>query len=76
MDFDEGVEAIYQLQELEIITTETSIDHLTNMFEDNDVADKLLFTTPFLRFWFAFVSPVYRGIKRGEYNECFERFNN
>lgn len=76
IDYDEGIDAIYELEELEVITTETSMDFLTNNFEENDVADKLLFTTPFLRFWFAFVSPLYRGIKREEYNECFERFNN
>jgi len=76
IDYDEGIEAVYDLEELEVITRETSLDFLTNNFEENDVADKLLFTTPFLRFWFAFVSPLYRGIKRNEYNECFERFNN
>ena len=76
MDFDEGVKALYELEELEIISTETSIDHITNKFEENEVADKLLFTAPFLRFWFAFVSPLYRGIKRNEYDEFFERFGN
>lgn len=76
IEYDEGVQSIYELEELEIIQTETSLDHLTNKFEENDVADKLLFSTPFLRFWFAFVSPVYRGIKREEYDESFERFNN
>jgi AAA+ ATPase superfamily predicted ATPase len=76
IDYDEGIEAIYKLEELEVITTETALDHLTTNFEENDVSDKLLFTTPFLRFWFAFVSPLYRGIKRDEYDECFDRFNN
>ena len=76
IDYDEGIEAIYNLEELEVITSETSMDFLTNNFEQNDVADKLLFTTPFLRFWFAFISPLYRGVKRNEYDECIERFNN
>lgn len=76
IDYEEGIEVIYELEELEVITTETALDHLTSSFEENDVSDKLLFTTPFLRFWFAFVSPLYRGIKREEYDECFERFNN
>lgn len=76
MEYDEGVKALYELEELEVITTETSIDHITNKFEENEVADKLLFTTPFLRFWFGFVSPLYRGIKRNEYDEFFERFGN
>lgn len=76
MEYDEGLKALYELEELEIISTETSIEHITNRFEENDVADKLLFTTPFLRFWFGFVSPLYRGIKRNEYDEFFERFGN
>ena len=76
MEYEDGVKIIYELEELEIIHTETSLDFLTNNFEENDVADKLLFTTPFLRFWFAFVSPLYRGIAREEYDESFERFNN
>ncbi|XPV69223.1 MAG: DUF234 domain-containing protein [Halarcobacter sp.] len=76
IEYEEGIKIIYELEELEIVKTETSMDHLTNQFEENDSSDKLLFTTPFLRFWFAFVSPVYRGIKRGEFDESFERFNN
>ncbi len=76
IEYDEGMKAIYDLEELEVITTETSLDYLSVNFQESDVADKLLLTTPFLRFWFAFVSPLYRGIKREEYNECFDRFNN
>lgn len=52
------------------------MDHLTNLFEENESADKLSFKTPFLRFWFAFVSPLYRGIKREAYDEFYERFAN
>jgi hypothetical protein len=76
VEYDEGIETIYELEELNIIQTETSMDFLTKNFEENDVADKLLFTAPFLRFWFAFVSPLYRGISRGEFDESFEKFNN
>lgn len=76
IEYSEGMKLLYELEELGIIQTETSMDHLTNKFEENEAADKLLFTTPILRFWFAFVSPVYRGVKRKEYDESFERFNN
>lgn len=76
IEYDEGIKSIYELEELNIIQTETSMDFLTNRFEENEAADKLLFTAPFLRFWFAFVSPLYRGIARQEYDECFEKFNN
>lgn len=76
IEYEEGIKDLYELEELEIIRTETSLDFLTNKFEENEVADKLIFSTPFLRFWFAFVSPVYRGIAREEYDESMQRFNN
>lgn len=76
IEYEEGMKVIYELEELNIVQVETSMDFLTNNFEENEVADKLLFTAPFLRFWFAFVSPLYRGIAREEFDECFERFNN
>lgn len=34
-----------------------------------EVSDKLLFTLPFMRFWFASISPYYKGIKEGDYKE-------
>jgi len=34
-----------------------------------EVSDKLLFTLPFMRFWFASISPYYKGIKEGEFEE-------
>ena len=38
--------------------------------------DRLYFTTPFLRFWFAFVSPLFKGIRDGDYKEVQERWEN
>ncbi|MBN2815174.1 MAG: hypothetical protein JXQ67_00715 [Campylobacterales bacterium] len=37
---------------------------------------KLYFNSPFLRFWFAFVSPIFKGIRDGEYSEFRELFTN
>lgn len=36
--------------------------------------DKLFFTLPFLRFWFAFISPLFKGIRDGNYSEIKERW--
>jgi hypothetical protein len=33
------------------------------------ISDKLLFVTPFMRFWFAIISPTYKSIREGEYAE-------
>jgi hypothetical protein len=39
------------------------------------ISDKVLFTQPYLRFWFYFVVPHIKEIQAGEYNNFFERFN-
>ena len=75
-EFDVGIQYVYELEEFGVITQETSMDFLTNKFEENDSADRLLFASPFLRFWYAFVSPLYRGVKREEYDEVYKRFEN
>lgn len=42
--------------------------------EKHQISDKLAFTTPFMRFWFAFISPLYRGIQEGNYDEVKSHF--
>lgn len=42
--------------------------------EKDGISDKLLFVTPFMRFWFATVSPTYKSIKEGDYSECKDRW--
>ena len=76
IEYDDGIDLLDELEDLLFITTETSMDFLTNQFEKNESADKLAFTTPFLRFWFGFVSPLYKGIARESYDECFKKFDN
>ncbi len=44
--------------------------------DDAPISDKLHFTTPFMRFWFAFVSPIFKGIQEGEYREFEQRYEN
>jgi len=39
------------------------------------VSIKLNFNQPFMRFWFATISPYYKGIKEGEYTEVKERWS-
>lgn len=33
-----------------------------------------IFNSPFLRFWFAFISPIFKGIRDGDYDEMKERW--
>ncbi len=43
--------------------------------EKDGISDKLLFVTPFMRFWFATVSPTYKSIKEGEYDDFTKRWS-
>lgn len=44
--------------------------------EKEEVSDKLLFTLPFMRFWFASISPYYKSIKEGDYTEFKTAYTN
>ncbi|MDF1880778.1 ATPase [Sulfurimonas sp. MAG313] len=41
-----------------------------------EVSEKLLFTLPFMRFWFAAISPYYKSIKEGDYTEFTQAWKN
>jgi hypothetical protein len=43
--------------------------------EKEVVSDKLLFISPFMRFWFSSISPYYKGIKEGNFTEVKERWS-
>lgn len=76
VSFEEGMKCVEKLIERGIIEIETSQHHFANKRSDDRIAKKLLFTTPFLRFWFAFVSPIYKGIKEKNYEEFYTLFEN
>ncbi len=73
-----GDKAIEELCDLGIIRLEKSKKVFTSWAEEDGekVSNKLYFTSPFLRFWFAFISPLFKGIKEGDYKEVRERFLN
>ncbi|WP_324171655.1 DUF234 domain-containing protein [Sulfurimonas sp.] len=71
-----GIKAITELCEMEVIRLEPSKKEFTTWADDYKISDKLLFNTPFMRFWFAFVSPIFKGIKEGDYKEVQKRFEN
>ena len=43
--------------------------------QNEQLSNKLYFKSPVVRFWFAFVSPFFKGIKEGNYEESKERFD-
>ena len=76
VSFEEGMKCVDSLYEKEIIDIDSSEHFLVGKRNDSKVAKKLLFANPFLRFWFAFVSPIYKGIKEGNYEEFKTKFQN
>ena len=76
VSFEEGSRCVEKLIDRGIIEIESSQHFLANKRGDDKIAKKLLFTAPFLRFWFAFVSPIYKGIKEKNYKEFYELFGN
>lgn len=71
-----GDRAVEELCASGIIRLEKSKATFTSWEKSESVSNKLYFTSPFLRFWFAFVSPIFKGIRDGEYSEIRERFEN
>jgi len=73
-----GDKAIEELCDLGIIRLEKSNKIFTSWAENDakKVSNKLYFTSPFLRFWFAFISPLFKGIKEGDYKEVTKKFAN
>lgn len=71
-----GENAVDELCETGVIRLQKSNKIFTSWEENEKVSNKLFFTSPFLRFWFAFVSPIFKGIRDGDYKEIRERFAN
>lgn len=71
-----GNKCIDEMCEIGVIDREVSLQRLSKAFNQPDIADKLLFREPFVRFWFAFISPIFKGIKEGDYEEFHKRYQN
>ncbi len=71
-----GESALDEIIDTGIIRLEKSKKIFTSWAESEAISNKLYFTSPFLRFWFAFVSPLFKGIRDGDYKEIRERFTN
>ena len=71
---EEGNEALHSLLRSDLLEIEYSLERPVR--EEDDNSDKLSFSTPFMRFWFAFVSPYYKTIKEGDFSEVEKAFAN
>ena len=76
LDKEVGDKAILELVERGIIYVEKPKKEFTSWAENEQLDNKIYFTTPFLRFWFAFVSPLFKGIRDKDYTEVKKRWEN
>jgi len=72
VDRVQGEESIDFLIAEGLLKTDKSVEK--PLKDHEKVSVKLLFTQPFMRFWFAIISPNYKGIKAGEYDEFYDRW--
>ena len=70
----EGEDAIDFLVDHDLLDRDAS--QAKPLDEKEEISDRLLFTLPFMRFWFASVSPYYKGIKEGDYTEFKKAYDN
>ena len=70
----DGEYALENLYERRMISAEYSLESPPNA--DDNIDEKLNFTTPFVRFWFSFISPYFKGIRDADFKESKESFAN
>lgn len=70
---EEGEEAIDFLIKNDLLIFDKSIEKPVDEKDAN--SDKLLFTQPFMRFWFSSISPYYKSIRESDYKEMKEHWS-
>ncbi len=76
VSFNNGMECVEELRDEGALRLESSVHNLTNQTGYGEISKRIIISTPFLRFWFAFISPIFKGIRDGDYTEFFENFKN
>lgn len=76
ISFNDGIEAVDKQCSRRMLKLEKSRFALANQEFDQSISEKLFFTTAFAHFWFAFVSPVFKGIRDGNFEEALKLWEN
>jgi hypothetical protein len=76
VDKELGDKALQDLVERGVVKLHTSPKTFRSWSEHEVIDKRVSFTSPFLRFWFAFVSPLFQGIKKNDYSEVKKRWEN
>lgn len=69
---DKGEEAIDYLEKKSLLKFDFSVERPLN--ESDGKSDRLLFELPFMRFWFALISPHYKSISGGDFSEFTQKW--
>ena len=64
---DRGEDAVDYLEKKRLVTFDLTAAR--PLSEQDEKSDRLVFTLPFMRFWFAMISPHYQNIAEGDYRE-------
>jgi len=70
---DKGEEAIDYLVSKSLIKFDLSVEKPLN--DGGGKSDRVLFDLPFMRFWFAMISPNYQSIVEGDYDEFAQKWH-
>ena len=70
---ENGEDSIDFLIDNAVLVLDRSIEKPVDEKDDN--SDKLLFTQPFMRFWFSSISPYYKSIREGDFTEMKTRWS-
>ncbi len=70
---DKGEEAIDYLVSKSLIKFDLSVEKPLN--DGGGKSDRILFDLPFMRFWFAMISPNYQSISEGDYDEFAQKWH-
>lgn len=76
ISFDDGIEIVDKQCSRGMLKLEKSRYALANQEFNESISEKLFFTTPFSHFWFAFVSPIFKGIRDGNFIEALKNYEN
>jgi len=70
---DKGEEAIDYLVSKSLIKFDLSVEKPLN--DGGGKSDRILFDLPFMRFWFAMISPNYQSVSQGDYDEFAHKWH-
>ncbi len=70
---DKGEEAMDYLEKKSLLKFDFSIEK--PLKESDGKSDRLQFELPFMRFWFAVISPHYKSISEGDFSEFTQKWN-